>query len=254
MFSIKFVRYPALITYLCHTYLITTFRLLCIEYRPIYQILEFLYSLVSVLAWATKISYQLGPSLYCAVLNFLSALILVMFWYGYTVKRIYPLWLQVFLLGRELSVVRGQVWWPPAVGPAQQHRHHEDPCTLRFSSSSHIQQLISFLILSLLCVAALNKDNCNMRIKILIMQILDCEHCVFVQVLSLPCGWMSCATQWSQVEKTDRQSSGRFRVKHPSLHNHKLGEIKDFQCNILTGLYWPSILLMTQLSDPQQPH
>ncbi len=41
-FGIKFVRYPALITYLCHMHLITTFKILCIEYRPISNIGIFL--------------------------------------------------------------------------------------------------------------------------------------------------------------------------------------------------------------------
>ncbi len=41
MFVIKFVRYPASITYLCHMYLIATFKILHIEYWPTYQILEF---------------------------------------------------------------------------------------------------------------------------------------------------------------------------------------------------------------------
>ncbi len=55
MFGKKFVRYPALITYLCHTYLITTFKILVIEYRPIYRVLEFSYPLISVSALATKV-------------------------------------------------------------------------------------------------------------------------------------------------------------------------------------------------------
>lgn len=38
---------------------------------------------------------------------------------------------QVFLLGRELCAVWDTVWGAGAVGPAQQHSHPEDPCTLR---------------------------------------------------------------------------------------------------------------------------
>ncbi len=38
MFGIKLARYPAFITYLCHTHLITTFKILYIEYWPIYRI------------------------------------------------------------------------------------------------------------------------------------------------------------------------------------------------------------------------
>ncbi len=37
MFGIKFVRYPALTTYLCHKYLITTFKIL---YRILADILD----------------------------------------------------------------------------------------------------------------------------------------------------------------------------------------------------------------------
>ncbi len=62
MFRIKFVRYPASIAYLCHMYLITTFKILYIEYWPIYQISEFSYSLISLSASAPKIPYWSGPS------------------------------------------------------------------------------------------------------------------------------------------------------------------------------------------------
>ncbi len=63
MFEINFVRYPASITYLCHTYLITTFKILYREYRLIYRISEFSYSLVSVTAPAPKITYCSGPTI-----------------------------------------------------------------------------------------------------------------------------------------------------------------------------------------------
>ncbi len=63
MSEIKFDRYPAFITSLCHTYLITTFKKLCKEYWPIYWILEFSYSPLSVSALAAKILYRSGPNM-----------------------------------------------------------------------------------------------------------------------------------------------------------------------------------------------
>ncbi len=48
MFGIMFVRYPASIVYLCHMYLITSFKILHLEYRPIYRISEFSCSLISI--------------------------------------------------------------------------------------------------------------------------------------------------------------------------------------------------------------
>ncbi len=61
MFGIKFVSYPAYITYLSHLNLINTFIIFYIECRPIYQISEFSSSLIMVLALAAKIPYQSGP-------------------------------------------------------------------------------------------------------------------------------------------------------------------------------------------------
>ncbi len=63
MFRIKFVLYIASITYLCHTYLITTFKILYVEYRPIRGMSEFSYSLISLTASAPKILHRLGPTL-----------------------------------------------------------------------------------------------------------------------------------------------------------------------------------------------
>ncbi len=52
---IKFLRYPAFITCLCHTHLIiTTFKILYVVYRLICQIWEFSYSLISLPALAPK--------------------------------------------------------------------------------------------------------------------------------------------------------------------------------------------------------
>ncbi len=62
MFGIKFVRYPASVRCLCHMYLITTFKLLCIEYRLTYWISEYSYSLISLLPSAPKIPYRSGPN------------------------------------------------------------------------------------------------------------------------------------------------------------------------------------------------
>lgn len=59
--------------------------------------------------------------------------------------------------------------------------------------------------------------------------------CVCAQLLSQPCGWTSCAPQWSQAEKTDRPSSGSSRVKKKD---------KDLSVKC-TGQYWPSILQTT---------
>ncbi len=62
IFGIKFVRYPASITYLCHVCLITTFKILCIENQQIYWISEFSYSLILLLA--SKIPYRSGPTVH----------------------------------------------------------------------------------------------------------------------------------------------------------------------------------------------
>ncbi len=59
MFWVKFVRYVASITHLCHTYLITTFKILYLEYRPIYRISEFSSCLIS--ASAPKSHIGLAP-------------------------------------------------------------------------------------------------------------------------------------------------------------------------------------------------
>ncbi len=67
IFGIKFVRHAAFITYLCLTYLITTFKILVTEYRPICQIPEFSYSLISVSASVPKIPYWSGPTFDCCV-------------------------------------------------------------------------------------------------------------------------------------------------------------------------------------------
>lgn len=68
---------------------------------------------------------------------------------------------------------------------------------------------------------------------------------VFTQALSQPCGWMSCAPQWSQAETTNRPSSGGTRVKQLFLHqhHHQLGRLSLPVRH--TGLYWPSILQST---------
>ncbi len=50
MFRIKFVRYPSFLMFLCHRHLITTFKILYVEYQPIYQISKISYSLMSALA------------------------------------------------------------------------------------------------------------------------------------------------------------------------------------------------------------
>ncbi len=62
MFGIKFFRYPAYIMSLCYMYLLTTFRILIIGYRPIYWILEFSYFLILVLALPLKVQYWSGPN------------------------------------------------------------------------------------------------------------------------------------------------------------------------------------------------
>ncbi len=46
---------------------------------------------------------------------------------------------------------------------------------------------------------------------------LHCERGLSAQVLWQPCGWMSCAPQWSQADRTDRWSSGSSRVKQQFL-------------------------------------
>ncbi len=61
-FEIKFVGLPASTAYLCYMYLMTTFKILVIEYLPIYRISKFSYSLKSLLASVTKIPYRSGPS------------------------------------------------------------------------------------------------------------------------------------------------------------------------------------------------
>ncbi len=58
MFGINFDGYPAFISYLWYTNLITTLKILHVEYQPIYRISEFSYSLILVSASAPKISYQ----------------------------------------------------------------------------------------------------------------------------------------------------------------------------------------------------
>ncbi len=60
MFGIEFVRHPASGMYLCHTYLITTFKIYR-KYHPRYQTSEFSYSLISALA--PKLPYRSGPSI-----------------------------------------------------------------------------------------------------------------------------------------------------------------------------------------------
>ncbi len=67
MFRVKFVRHLATVTYLCQTYLITTFKVLYIENWPIYWISEFSYSPVSVSASAPKIPY--GQALILTTFN-----------------------------------------------------------------------------------------------------------------------------------------------------------------------------------------
>ncbi len=62
-YEIKFVGFPASITYLCYMYLITTFKILVIEYRLIYLISEFSYSLILVSASSHKSPHWLGPDL-----------------------------------------------------------------------------------------------------------------------------------------------------------------------------------------------
>lgn len=59
---------------------------------------------------------------------------------------------------------------------------------------------------------------------------------------SQPCGWTSCAPQWSQAERTDRWSSGSPRVKQLFLNNPS-GEMKTSSV-----IYWPSILQTTSPS------
>ncbi len=60
MFGIKFVRHPDSVSYLCHTYVRTTSKILYLEYQSIYQILEFSSALISVLT--PKIPLRSGPS------------------------------------------------------------------------------------------------------------------------------------------------------------------------------------------------
>ncbi len=60
MFGTKFVLFPASITYLCYMYLITTFKILVLEYRLIYPTSEFSYSLILVSTSAPTIRYRSG--------------------------------------------------------------------------------------------------------------------------------------------------------------------------------------------------
>ncbi len=62
MIGIKFVGSLKSITYLCHMYLITTFKILVIEYPPIYWMSEFSCFLILVLASALRIPYRSGPN------------------------------------------------------------------------------------------------------------------------------------------------------------------------------------------------
>ncbi len=56
------VRYHASITYLCHMYLTTTFKILNIEYRLIYWISEFFLLPNIVISIDPKIPYRSGPT------------------------------------------------------------------------------------------------------------------------------------------------------------------------------------------------
>ncbi len=58
MFGIKFVGFPASIMFFCYMYLIATFKILVIEYQPIYQISEFNPNPnIGILASAPKVPY-----------------------------------------------------------------------------------------------------------------------------------------------------------------------------------------------------
>ncbi len=71
MFGMKFVRYPASIKYLCYPYLITTFKILYIEYRLISWIFEFSCSLISCQhgPWESPISRAQGENDKCKMLK-----------------------------------------------------------------------------------------------------------------------------------------------------------------------------------------
>lgn len=150
--------------------------------------------------------------------------------------------MQVFLLGRQLRAVWGTVRCPPAVGSAQQHHHQEDPCSLRYSSSSHQVTcfvklftfkflLYSFMILSITDQIEGWKIN----------------NGVLMQVLLQPCGWMNCAPRWSRVERTDRPSSGGSRVKLCTTIIIKWGDWSFPVSHI--GQQRPSILYTEQKTD-----
>lgn len=69
----------------------------------------------------------------------------------------------------------------------------------------------------------------------------------FMQAPSQPCGWASYAPQWSQVERTNRPSSGRSRAKQLSLL-HRL----QLESGTTSATYWTvlakyRVKCMTQL-------
>lgn len=81
---------------------------------------------------------------------------------------------------------------------------------------------------------------------------VHCEIGVSAQVLSQPCGWASCAAQWSQAERTGRRSSGSSRVKQLSLHSPSAEEVKTSSAISWTILAKYPADYMTQLSDSEQ--